>query len=325
MKKFLIRFFIFITPIVILAYPADLLVSYGALHSTLADGELETWDDIYAGQINSEYVIYGSSRAWVHIDPILIEKETGSKAYNMGMDAHNFYLQNLRHRKLLEYNEKPKAIIYGLDMFTLEKRSDLYNLDQFLPIMLWDKDIEQTTKSYIGFSWIDYKIPFFRYVGRFNAIKSGVKYYIYPDDRFRSKGYKGREQEWSSQLDEAKENIGLYRATLDTMSVRLFESFIKECKQNDIPLIFVYTPEYIDGQRFIANRDSVINIYNSWSKKYDIPFLDYSDDSICFDKQYFYNSMHMNKRGSELFTRKLINDLVNRNLIESNTIQAIKD
>jgi len=70
-------------------------------------------------------------------------------------------------------------------------------------------------------------------------------------------------------------------------------------------LIFVYTPEFIDGQKFMSNRDEIIDLYKIISNKYSIKFYDYSQDSICLNKKYFYNSMHLNKFGSEIFSRNL--------------------
>ena len=71
----------------------------------------------------------------------------------------------------------------------------------------------------------------------------------------------------------------------------------------------VYTPVHIDGQKFVTNRDELIETYNNYSSKYSIRFYDYSKDSICLDRSYFYNSTHLNKKGSEIFSKKLANDL----------------
>ena len=91
------------------------------------------------------------------------------------------------------------------------------------------------------------------------------------------------------------------------------EQFLKECKRDNIKLIFVYTPEYIEGQKFVANRTSIFKTFSKYSKKYEIPFYDYSKDSLCLDKKYFYNSNHLNKTGAEIFTNKLIDTLKSTN------------
>lgn len=316
MKKLLKRLGIFLSVIIILAYPADWIISNGLKNSTLADGELEIWNDIYTQNVNSDYIICGSSRSWVHIDPKILDEKTGKTFYNFGMDAHNFYLQNLRFEEFLKYNPKPKGIIYSLDIFMLAKREDLYNSNQFLPYMLWNKELEKVLSTYQSFEKSDYIIPMLRYVGNFSAIKSGIKYYFAPDDHFRYKGYKGKEEVWNNDLDKAKEQMTSYTARLDSASISLFEDFLENCDKAGIPLIFVYSPEYIEGQTFVANRDSIMNMYKEWAKEYNIPFLDYSNDSISYSKDNFYNSLHMNNTGSKLFTKELADDLLKDNLLK---------
>ena len=107
-----------------------------------------------------------------------------------------------------------------------------------------------------------------------------------------------------------------YEAKLDPETIILFEKFIAECKKQNIKLIFVYAPEYIEGQIFTKNRGEVLSLYTNYSQKYNIPFYDYSNDAISYQKKYFYNTVHMNKTGAELFTAKLIDTLKHSSIIK---------
>lgn len=316
MKKFIKRLALFCLPILILAYPADLFISNGLRNSTYSDGEIEIWNDLYNGDLQAKHLFYGSSRAWVHFSPAVMEEETGVPFYNLGMDAHNFYMQHLRHEEMLKHNPKPELIVLGLDMGSLEKRPDLYNKNMLLPFMLWNKAIADAALTYKGFTKADFMIPLYRYFGEFEAVKSGLKYCIQPDDRFRYRGYKGRDEEWNSDLDKAKAEIGTYTVNLDSLSVELFEEFLVQTKADSIPVVLVYTPEYIEGQGFVSNRKEIMKMYQDYSEEYDVPFLDYSQDSISYHKEFFYNTMHMNRKGSELFTEKLAKDLIKYELLK---------
>jgi hypothetical protein len=46
-----------------------------------------------------------------------------------------------------------------------------------------------------------------------------------------------------------------------------------------------------------------------FSKKYDVPLLDHSNDAMSYKTIYFYNSEHLNKTGAQLFSKKLAGDL----------------
>ena len=311
MKKFILKILFFILPIIVLAVVADIFISSQLRNSkTFAHGELAIWKDIYAGNIDSDIVIYGSSRAWVHIDPLRIEDQLGGSAYNLGVDGHNFWLQHLRHLELLKHNRTPKTIILSVDTRSLQKRGDLYNLEQFLPFIK-QKEIRNYTSAYEGFSYLDYQVPFLRYIGKREAMKEAISIYrgIESDKMIRVKGYKGFDEEWNSDFDKAKKKMKYYEVQLDTTSISLFDSFLKECATKKIELIMVYTPEYIEGQEFTKNRSDIIQLFQEKSEQYQFPFLDYSNDTLSYDKQYFYNAMHLNKTGAELFTDKLIEDI----------------
>jgi len=311
MKQFFVKIIYFVVPVLLLLYPLDYLLSYVLKQSHEYPGEFEVWNDIYNSEASCDIAIYGSSRAWVNIDPKILRDSLNLKVYNFGIDGHNFWLQYLRHKEFLKYNGKPKTIVLAVDMFGLQKRADLYQLDQFLPYMLWNSNIKDFTSTYVGFTTMDYDVPLFRYSGQKKSIKTILKNItgMNSSKSFRSYGFSAIDKQWNSDLDEAKKILRTYEAKFDSSSIVLFEKFILECRVDRIELIFVYPPEYIEGQKFVTNREQVIELYKYFAKKYAIRFYDYSSDSICFDKTHFYNANHLNRRGVEIFSGKLAQDL----------------
>jgi len=268
-------------------------------------GEFSVWSDIYAGKIDAEIAIYGSSRAWVHVSPQILQEHLGKTVYNFGMDGHNFWLQYLRHLKLFKHNSHPQIIVQTLDVtHTLAKREKLYNKSQFLPYMLWDAEIHQFTRSYEGYSEWDYKIPFFRYFQQGN-----IFYRTTQDWLIRDRGYLGMDWVWNEDLERARGEHDFLTIELDPGTLELFDRFLTECQSKGIQVILVYTPEYIGGQQFVRNRAEIISLFEYYAEKHNLIFLDYSSDPICFDTQYFYNALHLNRMGAELFSKKLAKDL----------------
>lgn len=319
MKKFVVRTFYFLLPIVIIFYPLDYAISYFLSKSNDSSGEFEVWNDIYSGKANCDIAIYGSSRAWVHINPEIITDSLNQTVYNFGINGHNFWLQYLRHLELKKHGKMPKTILLSVDGFTLQKREDLFLPDQFLPYMLWNKNMIEFTKSYIGYNITDYYIPLIRYAGKFKALSTSIENALTdePETPFRIYGFKGMDRHWNNDFEKAKSKEHSYTIKVDKNSLELLESFILECKANRTELILVYTPEYIEGQHFVSNRQNIIKTYQNLSQKYQLTFLDYSNDSICFDKELFYNASHMNKKGANLFSRKLAKDLKYERIYQS--------
>ena len=311
MKKFFTGISTFILPICILLYPTDYLISkYLAKSNNYGEGEVKVWEDIYSDNINSDLLIYGSSRAWVHIDPQIIEDSLHISSYNLGIDGHNFGLQYLRHKELMRYNKKPKYILLSLDIFSLQKNIGLYNFQQFLPFLLWNKNIYKYTYSYEGFSIFDYNIPMIRYLYNTSALIAALKSFTnVRNTSVRNKGYMGMNYTWNLDLDHAKSQYNTYEVKFDPLLTKQLEQFIKECNADNIKLILLYTPEYIQGQNFVKNREAMILKYRYFAQKHRLEFLDYSGDELSMQKQFFYNAQHLNKNGAEIFTRKLIKDI----------------
>ena len=188
--------------------------------------------------------------------------------------------------------------------------------------MLWNQEVKEATISYNGFSSTDYEIPLIRYYGNYDAVETALRFSLghLSNPITRVKGYQGRDEVWNSDFDNAKASIKRLEVTLDKPTLVLFENFLKECKSNNIKLIFVYTPEYIEGQKFVSNRSQIMELYKKYSKQYQIPFYDFSNDSISYQKKYFYNASHLNKIGSQLFTKKLIDTLRSCDILSKNQI-----
>ncbi len=314
MRKFVAKILLFLLPLAALAYPLDALISHFFKNSHDYQGELEVWNDIYNSRASCDIAIYGSSRAWVHFNPDFLSDSLGKSVYNFGIDGHNIRLQYLRHKEFLKYNKKPKYIILSLDDFTIERADNLYNEEQFLPYMLFNKDIMTFTSSYSGFDKSDYFIPILRYIGKSRVLYN--TFFNCNSDCYRHRGFKGIDRTWNDDLDKAKIKNESITVQIDTSRIDLLETFIKECQNTGITLFFVFSPEYIEGQKYISNRNSILNVYKTLSQKYKLPFLNYSNDDICFNRSLFYNAMHLNATGANIFSKKLGHELKKLELIK---------
>lgn len=311
MKKFLSRLFFFLITLLIIAFVADYSFSRLLEKTSGYPGEMEVWNDIYRGKANCDIAIYGSSRAWVHFDPQILSDSLQQSCYNFGMDGHNFRLQYLRHLELVRHNKKPAHIILSVDMFTLEKRKDLYEPDQFLPFMLWNDNVREYTEPYIGYKNADYYIPLIRYAGKYKALRAswGVLRKKKSKEKYRSNGFRGMDRNWTNDLENAQASKNIYVVKPDKNSMELLERFIRECKENKIELTLVYAPEFLEGQQFVSNRQDIMNIYKRLATENSLSFLDYSSDSLCLVKRLFYNASHLNKEGASIFSSKLAHEL----------------
>ncbi len=223
MKKFLIRTLLFISPVVLFTFLADWLITRSLQKSK--QGNFGVWNDLFNGKVNSDIAIYGSSRAWVHIDPKIIEDSLGTNAYNFGVDGHYFHMQYLRHTLLVKNNKTPKLIILSLDNVTLDKRIDLYQPEQFLPYFS-NPQIVSAVKLYKGFDCYDYILPFVRYIGEKKATNKALSIIFSGSDTSdRYKGFAAENKDWTNDFAMAVNKQKKYVQHLDSATINLFEVF----------------------------------------------------------------------------------------------------
>lgn len=310
MKNFLFTIFKYLLlPALILAYPLDLIISSLIKNeTTFADGEISIWNDIYNGKINTEILILGSSRAWKHINPMILEKKINKSAYNIGSDGNHFILQYFRYKKYLQNNLPPKIVIHSIECGTLVRNEELFNDNQYLPYMLFDSQMKNMTRGIIGFENFQYYIPFARYYGKKNVITRPLVNITMNTFQDRVKGYMGQDSHWDVK-NIKKKTVKKTTLIIDKEYLIQYENFIKDCLKRKILLILVYSPEFKLGQNHIKNRDKFIQIYKQLSRKYNILFFDYSDNFICFKRNYFFNNSHLNRNGADLFSQVLARDI----------------
>lgn len=274
---------------------------------------------LYSGSINADLVINGNSKSYLQLSPTIIDSVLNLNSYNLGIDGNDFVIQKLQYDLYEEKNTVPKIIIQTMDFASLRKaEGELYNYIRFAPYLDINA-VKETTKQYEGFSTLDYYVPLLKYTGKplevVDGLFSSVNVHIAKSNL--DKGYIQKDLSWDGSFDKFKEEFkdGIH-SSIDKSTCDLFEEYIIECKEKNIALVLVYTPVYHEFIPYDLDRQLLFNYLNNVSKRYDVPFLNYSEDELTFEKKYFFNSQHLNKEGSELFSIKLSNDikqLLNRN------------
>lgn len=311
MKQFLKKTSIFLLFVAIFATVTDLLVT-NALQE-VDKGDLASWNRIFNKQLTEEVLIYGSSRARVHFDPRIFKSELGVSAYNMGIDGHNFLMQKARHDAILRNNKPPKLIVLSVDYYTLNKRDELFNPNQFLPYIL-QPEIRNTTRLYKGLDNYDYNLPMARYIGRqglvFEGFRAMLGKQLVAHETYN--GFVPQFLQWDNKLEALIKEGKKYETIVEKRYVTLLRDFLFDCKKRGINVLLVYAPEYIKGQEFVKGREKMMRVFQELSDELKLTFWDYSNDELSGDKNLFYNALHLNAKGAELFTRKFVNRLRER-------------
>ena len=295
MKKFIVRTLVFIGLATIVMTVLDICLSNKLRQRQV--GPYACWTDIFHGRIDADLVIMGSSRAWVHYDPTILDSVLHTHSYNLGHDGSAFNRQYSRYLIYRKHNSKPKVIIQNIEITTLNYTSG-YNQYQYFPYFN-DSDIRHLVIPYEQFTLADRTLPFYRYAN-FGLQK------LFSDQSVSVNGYRAREIKWN--VKPIIDTVWI-QFTPDLRSLAMFEQFLAQAASEGIQVIFVHAPIHAEVTRQQQNPDQMWHLYHQLAAKYNIPILNYQNDTISNDSNYFYNRTHLNRQGAEIFSRHLAEDL----------------
>ena len=305
MKKFLLRLSIFLLILWALAMAADLLIT--RQFKKLESSPFANWNDIYRGDIQSDVLIMGSSRAYVQFNPRILDSMLHIDSYNLGMNGRAVESQIAKyHVYRHEGNAKPKLILYELYQSSLDT-SNGYDRIQFAPY-LHDPFLWKQIREVDHFTWADVFLPCWRYrkyKRDIGEILRGTSFYKRADQKVY-KGFVDYDKPWDGQTFASLDTIHYARHPL---AIAEMKKFLGECRDEGIPVVFVIAPFYIGATQKIDDLPGMYRLFHEIADPYGVPILDYTYHPLSYDTAYFYNASHLNRTGATLFTRQLAHDL----------------
>lgn len=271
------------------------------------------WNELYNGSINADVLIQGSSRAWLHVNPVILDTIINMNSYNLGMDGTAFDMQYARFKAYLNHNIKPKLILQeiGVNVFC---SSNLFNKEQYIPY--YEDTIILNAIKNINILTADYFIYPLKYSGGRHYIPIGLTSYVINQrfDNGKTKGYLSNDER---EFDLSLKFPPKTHYSENTVIRKQFECFLDYCTANEIKVVLYNPPMYKPQLRF-HNHDSIMLYLESLATKHNVPFLNYSDDTVTYTYKHFYNSSHLNKNGSEIFSKQLAKDIKELRLFDEN-------
>jgi hypothetical protein len=275
-------------------------------------GSFGVWNKAMEGRINARILISGSSRARGHYDPVIIGRGLGKSCFNVGRDGTLTDLQLAFLRAYLRHNQKPELIIQNLDLTSFTKSRDIFTPGQYLPY-LGEPDIYQALAEVKPSIWKAKYIPLYGFNDddmQFTPIQAMLGLLSVSTREDRTLGFHPMNRSWNRDFERFKMThpTGM-ESRCDPAAVEVLNQLIDLCKSLNIELVFVYSPEYYENHSMIVNRQVIFEMFENLAARYQVPFYDYSNTSISQEKNYFYNSQHLNTEGARLFSIDLTEKL----------------
>lgn len=258
---------------------------------------------------DAEVMVFGSSVANAQFSPLEIEQGSGRSTYNMGWDGVFFTQYNGLIKEYLSYQQKCKCIVIACDFDNLGKNELITRPDLFYAYL---------DNKYVYESLHDiqpHPVMLARYLPGYKFTLLKWPYYSHllfsSHDKNRYLGYIPRHTPWevtdSSTKITARFNKNVYNKLKATLNI---------INNQGIKIVLVIPPVYHTGYKLITNAEEIKNYYRALQKD-NIFFIDYTTDTICLNRDHFYNFSHMNGDGASVFSKKFAGDL--RKILDSAT------
>jgi hypothetical protein len=288
----------------IILFILDNLIALGIeklAEKNITDARIEK---ILNGEIDKNLLILGSSRAARNINAKIIEEYSGITSYNLGRPGSNVDYHNYLLKLILNYCPPPKSILLVFDNSTLIPAPSLtfrYDLIyQFsnrtvIKNFLIERDQLNKYLSMLSRSYV-MKHSFLETFKPHKFILGSNPLYKLASDGSMNLKPNHRKIKYSddqAQYDQKKESPYLMAKFLEIINL---------CKENNIKLILVLTPEFEPPMVGLKGRIKSIS-------GDDVPILDYRGVKTLMVAKLFNDGVHLNKLGAIQLSKNIAADL----------------
>ena len=304
MKKFILRFLLWLVIPFLLAILVDWMVSSGLRKTDLR--KYAVWNDIYKGGMHPDLLVVGNSQAWNGYDPRLMDSILNIDSYNLSIVGHFVDYQIIQYNTYRRFNAKPKVVALNVSFIgTLGITADKqYEREQFFPY-IWDDSLISLVKDDKEITFFDRYLPLCRYFGYRDEMEEGVKAFFgkkeFPDGHI-FKGYRGDASHFNR--GEILPKNEMLTNIYDAAAIEMFDSFVRKIRNEGIAVVFVKYPVYYPLRAKFTNIAESDSIFEAVSRRYDVPILDFSCSALSKDSTNYFNPSHLGKKGAEIFTKE---------------------
>lgn len=260
-----------------------------------------------------DFVILGASKACYGINPIIIDSICGTNAYNIAQVGSKLRDLKLQLDGYLLCHPSPKTVLLTIDLRDFSHPDELYWYPQYYYYLnnscVYSNLLECGYRPYMVKA-----LPFLEMIHWDDYLR---EYAARPllgvcDDDMGpgDMAGKGFRTLTTKRIPENTRMTIKEKVILDKKCVGFLEKMIDTCKQRNIRMIFLYSPEYrYQRENACLGSDSVFAFITQTAKANGIKYLRHDNLALCNNPDYFGDIDHLNAFGSTVYSTILAKEL----------------
>lgn len=304
MKKLILKLFFF-SIIAIAGFHLFFGIILPRLYVNSGDTEIQRWINFYEKPVNASGIIIGSSRAHRGYNPRILTEKTGKDFHNIAMHGMPLSNYSLILQDYLLINQAPEIVLINIDIQTLAANDLMGGINLLLPGI---KDNSQILNNIYQFRHIKYYRPY----GYFFYKEQIIDKIEFPMTTHYN-GFGGLNKTWENpptdaMLDTAK--MKPYKINKEE-SERYIKNIVDVAQKHEIKyIIFSLAPYHKSLWSKTKNKKELVEFMEKMAEKYGITLINFLESDIKNHTKYYYDAVHLNLSGSQVFTAALADSLL---------------
>ena len=299
MKRYLLKIVLFFALVLIADVVIGHIFSYLVVH---AKGGENGRNNYISKEVKEDVLVFGSSRAEHHYNPLIIADSLGLSCYNCGQGGMGVILSYARYQLACQ-RYTPKLVILEVTPYLdLSDGSENYTALKYLRAYYDEEGIADIFES------IDPKEKYkmfsrmYRYNSNFIQI---IGDYLHPLSSDGINGFHPKYGEMDTMKISTKTAPDNY--SFDQLKLNYMEKMVDLSKGTKV--IFVVSPIWygMDSRQLQPIKELV--------EKKNLIFIDFSNSAkYVHNNDYFKDGTHLNAQGADEFTRDLVAEIKKQNI-----------
>lgn len=242
-----------------------------------------------------DILFYGSSRAVHTYNCAIFTDSLGLSAYNCGRNASNIIYHAAIISAAFE-KSTPKVVVLDISPKELSWKSGQGGDDvlsaMILPYITTNKNFEALAKELFPKELIKAKIS------KLYTYNSMIASIIRNSNRTKNDNVNGYQPLHGAKVDQDPKAVDAAKSEVSDYAKQKLEFFVKTVRDHHVPLIVIISPIYALPAPPTPSMIETKKILD----KYNVEIWDYASDTAFIKKKYFYDLVHLNTKGADLFS-----------------------
>ncbi len=267
---------------------------------------------VYSGVVNADIVFLGSSRVSMHINPEIIEKQTGKTAFNLAKDGTNIEQAFFTLEEYLFHNIVPDIVVFDADVTQLDKDKLIFQKNFFRKFQYLSSHTMELFNYPILKKISIWLVPSQTFSNQgIGDLVSGIQYLLtgrkrnYSDVKDFGNWIYVKGAHLKKDVEEFTVSTTPAKFKIDECRKDIYRRLLNLQKKFHFSLVLLETPmlSKLDPDVYKVGRD----FFDALSSKNNrIVYLSYFDDNdLLSDKNLWFNAGHLNIQGANVLSSKL--------------------